>query len=638
MGADASSTYPTEPPTKPDESGSFRSPGFANVCDTLKQGKYPGLEDVNTMFDLFEWSYKQDPEIRLYGKRVYEDGKWQDRFEWINRREFRVLRDRVGAFLVKQGCKPGDHIGIMSYNRIEWVVTQHACYAYGFIPIPVYDTYGLESMKYIIDHAQLNYMFVVSSKFEKLSKLNSEVVTDIIIFDAEEQPYNEETFKPLVENLHSKAHVHLWKDVIATKEEYPYNPPTYDTPATINYTSGTTGNPKGCILTHGNFLATASSFYTFVYPFSSKDSLLSFLPLAHSYEGTLHYVCMRSFTPIAFYSGSASRIIKEVQILKPTIICSVPRIYERVMDGINKGIAQKPFLTRCIFNTAFSIKSFLSSNFHIQHVPLLDNVFKSLNQVLGGNMKLVISGGAPLSNQIQNFIRIGCNVKFVQGYGLTETTSGTLVQCATDTLNGNVGVPLYCVECKFRDIPDMGYYSKDYQGELLTRGASVFQGYYHDEEKTKDIFEDDGWIKTGDIFQLTKTGQFQVIGRVKELVKLPQGEYISLGKLTSAYSTVKYVNQIYVYAGLQSRFLVAIVVLDPAQPGYDKVTKEEMLKLLDEKADQCHFNGYEKVKDIYITDEAFTTENGLLAPNLKLVNIKIERRYEKELMKMIKSD
>lgn len=637
MGADASSTYPTEPPTKPDESGSFRAPDFANVCEPLRQGKYPGLDDVNTMFDLFEWGYKLKPDLPLYGKRVYENGKWQNRFVWINRREFREMRDRVGAFLVKQGCKEGDHIGIMSYNRIEWVVTQHACYAYGFIPIPVYDTYGLESMKYIIDHAQLKYMFVVSSKFEKLSKLNSDVITDIIIFDAEEKPYDEESFKPLVDNL-EHAKIHLWKDLLATTETYPYNPPTYDTPATINYTSGTTGNPKGCILTHGNFLATASSFYTFVYPFSEKDSLLSFLPLAHSYEGTLHYVCMRSFTPIAFYSGSPNRIIEEVGILKPTIICSVPRIYERVMDGMSKKLAKQPFYKRALFHTAFSIKSFFSEKFHIQHIPGLDLVFKPLNAALGGNMKLVISGGAPLSQQIQNFIRVGCNVSFVQGYGLTETTSGTLVQCGTDTLNGNVGVPIYCVECKFRDIPDMGYMSKDYQGELLTRGKSVFKGYYHDEEKTREIFEEDGWIKTGDIFELTPTGQFKVIGRVKELVKLPQGEYISLGKLTAAYSAVKYVNQIYVYAGLQSRFLVAIVVLDPTQPGYDKVTKEDMIKLLDEKADQMHFNGYEKVKNVYLTTEAFTTENGLLAPNLKLVNIKIEKRYQKELQELTKSD
>ena len=294
---------------------------------------------------------------------------------------------------------------------------------------------------------------------------------------------------------------------------------------------------------------------------------------------------------VGFYSGNISRLIEEIKILKPTLLVSVARVFERVYEAMQAQISKKPFLTRMAFNTAFSVKSFFTRNFGIQHVPLLDNVFGGINSAaVGGNMKLFICGGSALSVEIQHFLRIALNVAFVQGYGLTETASGVTVQKYTDTLDGNVGVLLHCVQGKMKDLPDMGYYAKNFEGELYVKGATLFKGYYHDDEKTKEVFDEDGWFKTGDIFRLTKTGQFQIIGRAKELVKLSQGEYISLAKLTKTYVDTKFVNQIYVHAGMESRFLVAVVVLDTKQPGYDKVTVDEMLQLLKEKADEMQLN------------------------------------------------
>ena len=306
---------------------------------------------------------------------------------------------------------------------------------------------------------------------------------------------------------------------------------------------------------------------------------------------------------------------------------------------MQKSIAKKPFLTRMAFKSAFAVKSFLIRHFRIQKVPILDSVFNAINsQAVGGDMKMFICGGSALSVDIQHFLRISLNVYFLQGYGLTETAAGVTVQSCTDTLDGNVGVLLHCVQAKIKDLPDMGYYSKNFEGELFIRGATLFHGYYKDDEKTKEVFDEDGWFRTGDIFRLNSTGQFQVIGRAKELVKLSQGEYISLAKLQKAYIDVKYVNQIYVHAAMTSRFLVAIVVLDTHQPGYDKVTVDQMLQLLEDKAIELQFNGYERICNCFLTTEEFTPQNGLMTPSLKLVLYKIERRYEKEIKKLLEQN
>lgn len=154
-------------------------------------------------------------------------------------------------------------------------------------------------------------------------------------------------------------------------------------------------------------------------------------------------------------------------------------------------------------------------------------------------------------------------------------------------------------------------------------------------KKQKEAFDENGWFRTGDIFKLNKTGQLQIIGRAKELVKLSQGEYVSLAKLTKCYVDVKYVNQIYVHADLHSRFLVAVVVLDKNQKGYDKVTVDQMLTLLEDKAIEMQFNGYERIANVFLTTEEFTPQNGLLTPSLKLVLYKIAKRYENEIKKML---
>ena len=632
MGADSSCTISSDAHPE-DESPIIRAPEFREFASSQMMSRFPDIPQIGTIYELFEWTKSIAPDNPYYAHRVYENGVWLERWDSITRTEFAEDRDAVGGWLIGQArLKFEDKVGILSYNRIEWVVAQHACWAYGFIPVPIYDTFGWENIGYILKHSEVKVIFVISTKLELLAGvLEGSYVTDLVVIDNEEHPYNELN-RPDV----GEVRIHRFADVVKCADRFSKRPPTPETPASIMYTSGTTGHPKGCMITHSNFMSVAACFYSSVYTLGPTDSMLSYLPLAHVYEAVLHIVAMKVVSGcMYFYSGSIPRLIDEIRLVKPTVFIGVSRVFERISDGIQAKIAQKPFLVRSLFNAAFAIKSHLSGKFRIQHVPILDKVFGSVQAALGGEMRLMISGGAALSPETQNFLRIACNVSFIQGYGLTESTAGTTVQKARDTANGNVGVLLQCTEAKLKSLPDQGYLAKDWSGELLLRGPSIFKGYYKDEEATRQVF-DNGWLKTGDVFKLLPTGQFVVVSRCKDLVKLSQGEYVSLAKLESIYMTCKYVAQIYIHAGMLSRFLVAIVVLDKEHPGYDNVSKEDMLKILDEKATEVKLNGFERIKQVHLTTDQFTPQNGLMTPSLKLCYFKIAKAYEKEIALMEK--
>ena len=425
----------------------------------------------------------------------------------------------------------------------------------------------------------------------------------------------------------TKVILHKFNDSLNCNQNWPQISPQPSTPAFIMYTSGTTGNPKGCVITHANFISTAASIYVYAYPFSRNDRMLSYLPLAHVYESVQHVVALKVIGRVAFYSGKISRLNEEINLFKPTIICGVTRVFERIYNGIQKKLNAQPFYVRALFNSAFHTKSFLTHYLRIRRVPLLDNVFNSVCDALGGCVRLFVCGGSALPEEIQCFLRICCRASFVQGYGLTESTSSVCVQTSTDVLEGNCGALLPWAEVKLKTVDQ--YKASDMSSELLVRGSSIFNGYYKDEEATKSVFTNDGFFMTGDIFKPNKTGQLVMIGRRKEFVKLSQGEYISLQKLYDIYETAEHVKQIYIHAGLTSRFLVAIVV-----PDDDKSDHDEILNYLDKKADENNLLGFERIKDVFVTYEEFTTENGLITPSLKIAKFNIQKKYGDVLKKL----
>jgi long-chain acyl-CoA synthetase len=238
----------------------------------------------------------------------------------------------------------------------------------------------------------------------------------------------------------------------------------------------------------------------------------------------------------------------------------------------------------------------------------------------------MVSGGSALPADVQDFLRVACHCEFCQGYGLTETTACSGSQIVGDTGHNNVGAPLPCCEAKFKSVENCSV--QDNIGELYIRRTSIFPGYYTGEDVTRAVFDKHGFFRTGDVFQLTPTRQLRMVARVKEVVKLAKGEYVSLQKLTTIYSTAKYVDQIYIHAGLTSRFLVAVVVVASENAA---VTKEEVLAELAKVAKENRLNGFERINDVLVITEQFTTANGLMTPSMKVSGFAVERKYKQEL-------
>ncbi|KAH0794396.1 AMP-binding enzyme family protein [Histomonas meleagridis] len=589
--------------------------------------RFPDLPNVYTMEDLFQYTKSIAPHDDLYGTRVYSNGQWLPEWRWISRTKFDELRTAVGSFLVSQGIEFGQNIGILSYSRLEWVIVQYACYGYGYVPVPIYDTFNPENINHVINHSGLQVVFAISTKILDLIKCLKKDTTlkMIIVIDAEEHPFD---FNQIPQDCIIKTFF-KFDEVSKFPTVYPKRPPKADSPAFIMYTSGTTGNPKGCVLTQGNFISTAASIYTYAYVFTKDDSYLSYLPLAHVYENVEHVVGLKCLGKIGFYSGSIPRLVEEIKLFKPTIIGGVARVFDRIVQGIKQKISEQPKLIQYIFYSAFYTKSFLNKHLRIKNMPVLDSIFNSVKEGLGGNVRLFVSGGSALSPETQRFLRVVCCCSFIQGYGLTESCSSCMVQSWTDVKDGNCGAFMPWAEGKLRSVD--GFEASEMKGELYIRGPSIFAGYYKDEEATKAVLDSEGFFKTGDVFHFTNEGQFIMISRCKDFVKLSQGEYVSLQKLYDIYEKCTIIQSIYIHAGLQSRFLVAVVV---PKDGIGLITEEVVLQELDRLAQQNNLFGFEKIKRVFIASQPFSTEDGTLTPSLKMSAPGIERKYKKEIAEM----
>lgn len=655
MGSDLSNVL-SDAPCSPGESPIIMSPSIKQLQFNTEHlvSRFADTPEISTIYELFEHTRKIAPDNPYYGMRDYdkEKGGWQNNFHFVSRNDVSEFSNALGSCLISRGLDFGSHVGILSYNRTEWIIIQQACYAFGYTPVPIYDTFGWENINYIINHADLKYIFLVSSKltdFIKFVDPNESTCTNLVVFDNEEQPYQVGQYGHIEgENQTSQAIkmktnsdlsgqkkfiIEKFEDILKFPDRFPHRPPKPETPASIMYTSGTTGRPKGCILTHANFIATAASFYTYCYQFSPDDRYVSYLPMAHVYEAVMHIVALKvTGGKVVFYSGSIPRLMEEIKLFHPTLFTGVTRVYERIMNGIQDKIKQQSFFKRCVFQTAFGIKDFCLRYLRIKRVPLLDHVFDSIQEALGGNMKMLVCGGAALSAEQQQWIRIACRLQFIQGYGLTETTASTCAQVYNDCMSGNVGVLLPCTEGKLRDLPDQGFFAKDLKGELLLRGPSIFAGYYKDEEATNKVIDKNGWFSTGDIFELNKTKQLMIVSRCKELVKLSQGEYIAIPRITEIYEKAENVDQVYIHAGMNARYLTAIVVIDKNTPS--TVNEDIILERFNELATKERLNGFERIKAVKLTKEPFTTQNGMSTPSLKLCRFKIEQVYKNELEEM----
>lgn len=590
-----------------------------------------------------------------------------DHFVWRSYGEVDTRRKNLGSAI--QGLfNSGDAlaadgletVALWSMNIPEWRIIDLAVSLYGKVLVPLYDNFGPDSIEYILGHADVSLLFLQPSGLatvlgiaHKLPALKTIVTIGPLHAEAKN-----------IANLWSKQkNIRVFE--MAELEEIgaknPLEPPivTADTVATICYTSGTTGNPKGAVITQGALaVSTYGTLAGYDIPPTERVTLLSYMPLAHIYERSAELLVLADGGRIGYYTGSPLRIIEDLSVLKPNFFPSVPRLLNKIYQTV-MAAADAPGLKGALLKRAIQAKLERLESTGIDTHPLWDRlVFKKVRQLLGGEIKLIASGSAPLNPRVFNFLRIVFSCIVIEGFGATETCATCLRLAPGDpTGAGRVGFPPACCEAKLIDVPSMGYSVDDKpypRGELLIRGDNTFSRYHKSPESTREAKDEDGWVHTGDVAAIDECGRFQIIDRVKNIMKLAQGEYVALERVENILAAAPIIAQVFVYGDSFQSYLLAVVIPDPvnlakiASPIFgkeisptdinalDEAAKDErvlktILDILTEESAKNGLKGYEYVRRIHVSNELFSVDNNTLTPTFKIKRKVAAAKYQKEL-------
>lgn len=528
-----------------------------------------------------------------------------------------------------------------------------ACMSQSLYSVSIYDVLASDAIEYIINHAELNCVVTSLPHIPTLLKLkpslpNLKIIVSLDPLDAGEPAGHSK--RALLESVAAGLDVAIYTmdqvEELGTASNRPCVPPSPSDIVTINYTSGTTGPPKGVVLTHENAVAAASSALVNIRQ-APGDTSLSYLPLAHIYARLAEHTAFWAGARIGYFHGNIVELVDDIKALKPTAFFSVPRLYSRFGNVIRGATVEQPgfkgALSRHIVaaKTA-NLKNPDPSKATVKHA-LYDRIWaKKVSAAIGlERCRFMVSGSAPLDPSLHNFLRVAFGVDFIQGYGLTETYAIASSQSAKDLTAGNCGRIAPSTEACLMSLPDMDYSVDDKpfpRGELLLRGTNIFREYFKNPEETSKAMTEDGWFRTGDVCTIDEMGRFIIIDRRKNVLKLAQGEYISPERLEGVYlSELSYFAQGYVHGDSVQTFLVGIFGVQPdtfapfaskvlgrtidatdieglkSVLGDDKVRKA-VLRDLEKIAKKHKLAGYERVKNCALLIEPFSVENNLLTP------------------------
>jgi long-chain acyl-CoA synthetase len=577
--------------------------------------------EVTRIFDLltrYEEQFKPKETV-LAGK---ENGKWVSH----DLKNYREMADSISQALLALGVKKGDKIATISNNRPEWNFIDMACLQIGAIHVPIYPTISLDDYKYILEHAEIKFVFIAGR--ELLKKIEHilpgiKSIKDIYTFNQIDEHHH---IADLVKQGKASNKKEELEKIKASIHE--------DDVATLIYTSGTTGFPKGVMLTHKNILSNVKAA-EWIFPVDETSRGLSYLPLCHVYERTVNYILQFKGVSI-YYAESMGTIVDNIKETEPHIMTTVPRLLEKVYDKILGKGRKRTGIKRQLFfwavNLGLKYQYDNNGSFYKLQLALANKlIFDKWRAAFGGQMRAIVSGGAALQPRLASVFN-AAGIPVVEGYGMTESSPVIAVNTFEKKQRkiGTVGPPLNNVEVKISE-----------SGEILAKGPSIMHGYFKDPEMTSETVID-GWLHTGDVGILDEDGMLKITGRVKEIFKTSMGKYISPVLLENKIKESPFIDQIMVI-GENQKFAAALVVPDFEHlrswckiKGIPYSTNAEMLKQSEfrnriKREIDCfnkQFGDTERIMKFELIDHEWTIDSGEITANLKLKRRFIQEKYQ----------
>ena len=587
-------------------------------------------QPIASLVDILANSLKRYGTLELFGTKT------GDQWRYITYAEFGKLVDDMRGGLASLGVGRGDKVGIISNNRVEWAAVAYATYGLGAAIVPMYESQLPKDWEFIVRDSELKVLFAATPAIvQKTKDFPAKIPTlqhlALIVDEPSGKPTGVVTYKELLQK--------------GAATPAPVVQPESGETAAILYTSGTTGNPKGVVLSHGNVVSNLLAVQTNL-PIADGDRSLSFLPWAHSFGHTCELHILVSIGASTGICDSNEKIVAYLAEVKPTVLFAVPRIFNRIYSGVEKQMASKPAPIRSLFRAGLRLAAKKRRN---QQLGVLESVtltladqlvFSKVRARFGGNLKYAISGAAALAKEVDDFVD-GLGITVYEGYGLTETSPIVACNVPGHRKLGSVGRPIPGV----RVVIDTQATGDPKNGEIIVYGPNVMQGYYKNEAETDAVFTPDGGFRTGDMGYLDDDNYLYITGRIKEQYKLENGKYVVPSPLEELIKLSPFVSNVMIY-GDNKPFNVALIVANVdalkewgAQHGVTHKKTEDILcdpkvrTKMREELDRVSsdFKGYERIRNFALIAEDFTLENDMLTPKLSVKRRNVLSRWQKEI-------
>lgn len=617
----------------PGESGISGSAGVSTQDSALAGTDLPAANLLHEIFAETARRHPDKPALMYRGADPH--------FTAISYGELAAQVRQAAVGLAARGIDRGDRVAILAGNGPGWAIADLAALRLGAIVVPIYHTLPPGAVRHILADSGSRLIFVGTAAH-----------LEIVVAIKKELPALEHLVALNPEGSDPAAGVLSLEDLLAAAPQAAESAPAEtgpnpsgEDPATIVYTSGTTAEPKGVVLSHRNIASNVRAAIS-RFRISERDTLLSFLPTCHMFERTCGHFTMLSAGATIAYARDLTTIVEDVGSIRPTILLVVPRIVEKVYEAVAAKVAAGSALRQRLVDVAIrTLNEYTNRSYRGEPIPpllrlkrtVLDRTIAAkFRRVSGGRLRLLVSGGAPLDRRLAKVLWV-LGFKILEGYGLTEAAPLVCASAIDENRLGTVGRPFDGVEVK------IGAY-----GEVLVRGPNVMLGYHGKPQETRDAIDADGWLHTGDEGRFDERGNLIITGRLKELIVTSYGKNISPAPIEAALATSRYVEEAVLY-GDRRKFVTALIV--PQRVALETYAQEQGItatsyaELLQESQVQAlmqdeiarvtePFADYERVKAFTLLAESFSVANGLLTPTLKVRRARIAQRYSREIATM----